>query len=207
MVGPGPSTPPPAAAALVGVLLVGGESRRFGTPKQLAPWRGRTLGEQVAAALAAVAGEVVLAGAGEVAPALVALARAADAAGVRGPIAGLLGACAARPGRALLAAACDQPLLDAAALAWLAGERRAGTVATLARLPGARGVEPLPGVYEPEVRPLLAAFAATGGSLQPLAARADVRIVTPPPELALAWASADDSAALARLAAAAPADL
>jgi molybdenum cofactor guanylyltransferase len=188
-------------APLLGVLLVGGESRRFGAPKQLTPWRGRTLGEQVAAALGAVAGEVVLAGDGEVAPALAALPRVADAAGLRGPIAGLLGALAAHPDRALLAAACDQPLLDATALAWLVGERRDGTLATLARFAGAAGLEPLPGVYEPAVRARLVALAAAGGSLQPLAACADVRVVAPPPELAAAWASADDPAALERLAA------
>jgi len=188
-----PSLPP-----LVGALLVGGASRRFGRPKQLVLWRGATLGERVAAALAAVAGEVVLAGEGEVAPALAALFRAADAAGARGPLAGIAGALAARPGRAVLAAACDQPLLDAAALAWLAGERRPGTLATLARLaPG--GIEPLPAIYEPSAAPVLAALAAAGGSLQPLAGRADVRVVTPPPALAAAWTSVDTPAALARL--------
>ena len=59
---------------LVGALLVGGSSRRFGSPKALARLCGVTLAERVAAALAAVADEVVVAGAGELPPALSALA-------------------------------------------------------------------------------------------------------------------------------------
>jgi len=191
----------PARAPLVGVLLVGGASRRFGSPKQLAPWRGGTLGECVAAALAAAAGEVVLAGDGEVAPALAGLRRIADAAGARGPIAGLLGALGALPGRTLLAAACDQPLLDAAALAWLVGQSRPGALAVVARLaPG--GIEPLPGLYAPAVRAVLAELEAAGGSLQPLAARADVVVAAPPAERRRAWSGVDRPQELAALAAA-----
>ena len=186
---------------LVGGLLLGGESRRYGSPKQLARWGEVTLAERAAAALAAVTGEVVLLGAGEVPPALAGLVRIADAPGARGPIAGLVAGLAAYPGRALLALACDQPLIGRAELAWLAERRRGGAIAVVARW-AAAGIDPLPGLYEPAALPVLRELAARGGSLQPLAGRADVVAEPPPAALRRAWTSVDRPAELAALVAA-----
>jgi molybdopterin-guanine dinucleotide biosynthesis protein A len=180
----------PTLAPLVGGLLVGGASRRFGRDKALARFEGRALAERVAAALATVTREVVLLGAGPVPASLDGLARIGDDRRARGPLAGLLGAFAARPGRAWLVAACDQPWLDAAALAWLIGERSPHAIAVLPRR-GAHGVEPFPGVYEPEAAPVLALLARGGASFQPLAARADVATPRIPPELERAFADVD----------------
>jgi molybdopterin-guanine dinucleotide biosynthesis protein A len=180
----------PVPAPLAGGLLVGGASRRFGSAKALARLDGRTFAERVAAALASVAPEVTLLGDGPVPPRLARLARLADDPRGRGPLAGLLAAFAARPDRAWLVAACDQPWLDGAALAWLVGARRSGAIAVLPRL-GGEGVEPFPGVYEPGAAPLLAGLAAAGGSLQPLAARADVATPLVPPRHVRAFADVD----------------
>jgi molybdopterin-guanine dinucleotide biosynthesis protein A len=177
-------------APLRAALLVGGESRRFGAPKQFARWGESTFGETVASALGAVAGEPIVVGDGPVPPGLESLRRVADAPGRRGPIAGLLGAFVAAPGAALLAAACDQPLLTPATLQWLVGRRRRGAIAVLARH-GERGIEPLPGIYEPTARAVLEELAGAGGSLQPLAERGDVVVAMPPPELAAGWTSID----------------
>ena len=117
-------------------------------------------------------------------------ARIADDPRARGPLAGLLGGFAARPGRAWLVVACDQPWLDAAALAWLIGERSPRAIAVLPRR-GDCGVEPFPAVYEPEAAPALAQLAGCGSSFQPLAARADVATPRVPPELERAFADAD----------------
>lgn len=181
---------PTALAPLLGGLLVGGASRRFGRDKALAPLEGRALAERVAAALAAVVGEVALLGGGPVPASLGGLARIDDDPRGRGPLAGLLGALAARPGQAWLVAACDQPWLAPAALAWLVARRAPGVIAILPRL-GDGGVEPFPGIYEPAAAPVLAALASAGGSLQPLAARADVATPPVPPELARAFADVD----------------
>lgn len=179
-----------APAPLVGGLLVGGASLRFGRDKALARLEGRPLAERVAAALAAVTREVVLLGAGPVPTSLDGFARIADDPRARGPLAGLLGGFAARPGRAWLVVACDQPWLDAAALAWLIGERSPRAIAVLPRR-GDCGVEPFPAVYEPEAAPALAQLAGCGSSFQPLAARADVATPRVPPELERAFVDAD----------------
>jgi molybdopterin-guanine dinucleotide biosynthesis protein A len=183
-------TSPLGIAPLVGGLLVGGASRRFGSDKALARFEGRTLAERVASALAAVTEEVTLLGGGPVPPALAGLVRLDDDPRVRGPLAGLLAAFAAHPDRAWLVAACDQPWLDAAALAWLVAERRPGAVAVLPRLDSG-GVEPFPGIYEPGAGTVLAGLACTGGSLQPLAARADVATPLVPSRHARAFADVD----------------
>ena len=186
------------AAPLRGVVLVGGESRRFGSPKQLAAFRGSSFGALVVAALDSVVGQPYAVGEGALPPALADLPRLADARDARGPIAGLLGALEATPDTALLAVACDQPLVTGEALRWLVAQRRAGAIAVLARI-GAGAIEPLPGIYEPEALAVLAVLAAAGGSLQPLGARDDVVVATPPRELVGAWTSVDTEAKRAEL--------
>ena len=176
---------------LVGALLVGGASRRFGSPKALAQLAGRSFAERVAEALFEVAGEVVLLGAGAVPPALERAPRLADATDARGPMAGLLAALRARPDRAWLVAACDQPWLTAAACRWLVAGRSATTIAVLPRLDAA-GIEPFPGLYEPASLAVLERLAReAGSSFQPLAGRPDVRSATPPAELRAAFADVD----------------
>jgi len=184
-------------APLVAGLLVGGASRRMGRAKALVELGGRTLGERVAAAVAAVAAEVVLLGAGAVPASLAGLPRLADRAGVGGPLGAALAALAARPDRAWLLVACDQGLATASACRWLAGERAEDRIAILPRRSPA-GVEPLLAIYEPASLPLLEALCAGGGrSLQALAMLPGVATPAPPPGLASAWTSIDDPETLA----------
>jgi molybdopterin-guanine dinucleotide biosynthesis protein A len=180
-------------------ILVGGESRRMGRPKQLIELRGRTLLEQVAAALQPHAGEVVLLGAGPAPAACAGLRRLDDAPGLSGPLAGIVAAMRWRPDAAWIIAACDLPWMTAESVLWLLGQRRPESWAVM---PGAeRGVEPLLAVYEPSARGLLEELAARG-RLGPsaLAGHARVHSPVPPAELVPAWRSVNAPEDLRQLA-------
>lgn len=160
---PGALPPVPPLPRLLGGVLMGGESRRMGQPKQLLTWRGLTFLERVAAAVTPHVDRLFLLGAGPTPPACDTLARLPDApvAGGRGPLAGLLAATRHAPDAAWLVVACDLPQLDAVAVAWLVAQRRAAVAAVLPRGP-AGFVEPLFAIYEPAAGPLLADLAARG---------------------------------------------
>lgn len=181
-------TESPTLAPLVGGILLGGSSRRMGSAKALLDWRGETFVERIATALASVVPEVTLLGRCPELPAQVAgLPSIADAAGVEGPLAGILAALSARPEVAWLVLSCDQPLVSRPALQWLIEQRQAGCIALFPRLAPGR-IEPFPGIFEPACRGALAALAEPGmrASLQPLGELADVRVVPVPP----AWTAA-----------------
>lgn len=170
-----------------GGILVGGRSRRMGTAKQNLVLDGQTFAERIAAALVPHTAGIALLGEGDVTPALAALPRVPDAVGVSGPLAGLLGAFAWRPGAAWLIVACDLPLVTADAIAWLLSQRRDDRSAIVPRLVGDR-VEPLLALYEPGAQPLLLALAASSrSSLQPLARELGVATPAPPLPLGRSW--------------------
>ncbi len=180
------SPPSPALAPLVGGILVGGSSRRMGSPKAMLEWQGETFLERIARALGSVVQEIYLLGSGgPLPPGATHLPVLADAAGACGPLAGLLAAAAARSDAAWLVLSCDQPMLSRAALEWLVGERRHDRIAVLPRLAADR-IEPFPGIYEPACGAQLAALAAAaarpggGASLQPLAGVAGVAVAPVP---------------------------
>jgi molybdenum cofactor guanylyltransferase len=133
----------------LGVVLAGGASRRMGQDKATLPTPGGRLPERAALRLAAVCPEVVLADRGRgLVPELRSLA---DGPG-SGPVAGILGAAAVYPGRALLVLACDLPEVPEALLAELA--RPSGFDWVVPRWRGL--VEPLVALYR---APALAALA------------------------------------------------
>jgi len=187
----------PRLAPLVGGLLVGGGSRRFGRAKALELLDGTSFAERAVAALRQVVGEVVLLGGGPVPEALSGLERLPDAPGADGPLAGILAGLSARRDRAWLIAACDQPFLTRGLLEWLITRREPGRIAVLPRLvPG--GLEPFPAIYEPGALGVLSGLAIDEGSIQPLAGRCDVLTPTPPRELARALRDVDTEADLGR---------
>jgi len=187
-----------APAALYGGILVGGASRRMGTPKPLLVLDGVTFFERVARALAPVVERTVVLGRGALPSGAATLDRLDDVA-VPGPLGGLLAALAFAPQAAWIVAPCDLPLLTIEAFRWLVAQRSARHWAVLPRLVDGR-VEPLAALYEPGAGEHLRALAASGRyALQPLAELPNVLTSTPPPELAPCWSNVNTPEELARV--------
>ncbi|MCU0305804.1 MAG: molybdenum cofactor guanylyltransferase [Thermoanaerobaculales bacterium] len=183
---------------LMAGVLIGGGSRRMGRPKQLIGVSGATMAGRAAAALAGHADDVVLLGGGVVPPDLGRLPRLADAAGCQGPIAGVLAGLRAEPACGWIVAACDMPLVEPAAVAWLVGERRPDAIIVFPVIDGR--VEPLLALYEPACRPLLELAAARRElALHRLARHPGVRCVEPPAGLRRCWLNANTPADLLEL--------
>lgn len=107
---------------ILGAVLAGGRSSRFGTDKARAIWRGVALADHVRARLATVAAATVVCGGAGGGPDILPDAPGPD----RGPLAGL--ASALRFAQAngfdrVILAPCDTPVLDDALLAALATAR------------------------------------------------------------------------------------
>jgi molybdopterin-guanine dinucleotide biosynthesis protein A len=135
--------------AATGVLLVGGASERFGSPKALAPFRGETLGERAWRTLSEACDEVVAVG------------KADDALGLpfpvlddgsleRAPVFGVLAGLRAATHETCLVLPVDTPLVTPELLSELL---RAGAVPQSG---------PLPGVYAKAMLPALESRVATG---------------------------------------------
>ena len=133
----------------MGAALAGGQSKRMGRDKTLLTWPpgadgGKPLWRHAVDRLREVTEDVVLADAGRcLAPESV-----VDGAG-KGPVAGILGAADARPGRPLLVLAADLPLVPVELLSFLvdvASEEDADWVVPSRE----RGLEPLCSVFGPE---------------------------------------------------------
>ena len=177
-------------ARLLGGVLVGGQSRRMGRPKQLIEIGGTTMIEHVVAALIEEVDEILLLGAGPVPLVLESLSRVADAEECRGPMAGVLGAMRAEPEASWIVAACDMPLLRPEAVRWLVSRRRQGAWVVFPTLEGF--VEPLLSLYEPDARALLEEAAAAGEhALRHLASNPRVVTAEAPESLRRCWFSAN----------------
>jgi molybdopterin-guanine dinucleotide biosynthesis protein A len=183
-------------------VLVGGASRRMGTPKHELLVGGEPLLARIAAALAPAGPVMLLGGAGRLElpgaePAAAEAGRLPDAPGVVGPLAGVLAALRWDPA-AWTIASCDLPRLSAEAVSWLLAQRRPGRWAVMPRVHGV--VQPLLAVYEPQALPLLEAITA-GGPAGPsqLAGHPHVATPEPPPELADAWRGVNTPEELAAL--------
>jgi molybdopterin-guanine dinucleotide biosynthesis protein A len=163
------------AAEIVGVALAGGRSRRLGRDKAtLRTGDGRTLLESTLERLRRAAAEVVAADRGR--RVLDAVPAVDDGPGA-GPAAGILGAAAARPGRALLVLACDLPRVPAALLAALAATAGDWVVPEWTGDDGRPRLEPLCALYRPAALACLAAQVAAGDyALHRLAARPELAV-------------------------------
>ena len=146
-----------SSAAPVGIVLAGGASRRMGRDKALLEWKGGSLVSRACSALAEICPQVAVADRGRgYQPRYPSLP---DGAG-RGPVAGLLGAAAAFPGRSILALACDMPLVPPALLRWLAFVP--GREVDLCLPTWDRGREPLCSLLRPRALAILHARARAG---------------------------------------------
>lgn len=180
-----------------GCVLIGGKSRRMGTPKHLIRQDGQTWLVRAAELLGQVAGEVVIAGAGLVPDALSGLVRLHDVPDAEGPMAGILAAMRWAPSASWLVVACDLPDLTAAALQWLLSTRGPGVWATLPKLEGSSKVEPLLAHYDFRARVLLERRAARGDfRLGGIASEGKVISPPPPADLASAWRNVNTEAEL-----------
>jgi molybdenum cofactor guanylyltransferase len=153
---------------LTGVLLVGGASRRFGSPKALARLGGETLAERAWRTL------------GEACEERLAVGKAADGLGlpfpvlddgtaVRAPLAGLVAGLRASPTEVVVALPVDVPLVDAQTLGAL-GRACADAAVT--------ATGPLPGAYRTTALPALELRLARGQlALRDALAELDVRVV------------------------------
>ena len=132
-----------ARQPLTGVLLVGGASRRFGSPKALALFGGETLAERAWRVLGAACEERVAVG--KEADALpLPFPVLDDGSDVRAPIAGLVAGLRAASHDVCLVLPVDCPLISAESLLRLA-----------AHAPAAPPSGPLPGAYRRNVLPAL----------------------------------------------------
>ena len=135
---------------LTGVLLVGGASSRFGSPKALAPFRGETLAERGHRLLAEACDEVLVVGkGGELGELPFPLVD--DGTGESAPVYGLIAGLRHASNEHVVALPVDVPLITPAVLRML-GE--AGAV------PSAR--VPLPGGYPRSLLPELERLVASG---------------------------------------------
>lgn len=150
-------SPRPPHHQPLGVVLAGGDSRRFGRDKTSLLLRGETLVQRACDLLLSVCSEVVLADRGR--QLLPAIPSVEDGAG-SGPAAGILGAAAVRPARWLLVLACDLPAVPASLLEALRDRVEEGPQASswVPRHGGAGGrhSEPLCALYRPEDLSVLA---------------------------------------------------
>jgi molybdopterin-guanine dinucleotide biosynthesis protein A len=172
-----------ADRALTGVLLVGGASTRFGSPKALAQFGGETLGERAWRLLGEVCDERIAVG--KRADALdLPFELLDDGTGVRAPIAGVVAGVRAATHEIAVVIPVDMPMLTAAALRELAAACRDVAVAESG---------PLPGAYRRTALPALElALAEERLALREAIAELDVAIVDLDARLLVNVNTADD---------------
>jgi len=150
-----------SGGGLVGVVLAGGASQRLGSDKALLSLGGESLAARAVRKLRGVCAEVAAADGGRgLVPGVPSLP---DGPG-RGPVAGLLGAAAAYPERALMVLACDLPEVPEVMLTALviAGRMARGGEADWVVPRWGGRLEPLCAIYGPAALAALARRAAAG---------------------------------------------
>jgi molybdenum cofactor guanylyltransferase len=129
-----------ARRALTGVLLVGGASRRFGSPKALAELEGDTLADRGRRTLAAVCDEVLVVGKRGELPFDV----LDDASDVRAPIAGVVAGLRAAAHDVAVVLPVDCPFVTPELVRQLGNACRDAAVPQTGPLPGAWAKSALP---------------------------------------------------------------
>jgi molybdopterin-guanine dinucleotide biosynthesis protein MobB len=169
-------------------VLIGGNSRRMGQPKHLIRKNGKTWLESTVQILGEVTENVIISGAGDVPDGLKGHLRLPDIPEVNGPMAGVLSAMRWAPRVSWLVVACDLPNLTTDAVSWLLSTRRPGVWATLPRLAGSPGVEPLLAHYDFRARAALEEAAGRGDfQLATIISMPAVATPTLPASITPAW--------------------
>ena len=160
------SSPPPAPDGPLGVVLAGGASTRFGSPKALASVGGRRIVDRVVEALSAAVPDVAVSTNDPALFADLGLPMRVDDVPDAGPLGGILTSLrwAAERGRSgALVVACDMPWVSAGVLRMIA--RRAAVTDADAVVPesgGRRGLEPLCAWYSVRCLPHVERMIAEG---------------------------------------------
>ncbi len=187
------------AGPLLGAVLIGGGSTRMGQPKSQLTHQGVSFVERVVTALRPVVDEVLLLGDGPLPDLPAPLRRVPDAAGLRGPLAGILAALRSDRRAGWVIAACDLPLLRGEAVVWLLRQRGPGRRAILPIATGDR-VEPLLAVYEADALPLVEELVAEGSQApHRLAGRPGVHSPRVPADLRPCWTNVNTPEELGRV--------
>jgi molybdenum cofactor guanylyltransferase len=133
-----------ADRALTGILLVGGASTRFGSPKAHARFRGETLAERAWRLLGGACEERLAVGRADGLP----FETLPDARADAGPLGGLVAGLRAAAHGVCVVIPVDMPLLDAGALHALGAACRDAAVAQHGPLPGAYARSALPALED-----------------------------------------------------------
>jgi molybdopterin-guanine dinucleotide biosynthesis protein MobB len=178
------------ARPLYGGLLIGGNSSRMGSPKQVIEVAGRPLAEVVAAALSSAlgAGRTVALGSGVSPDNLAGLTRLPDSPDFAGPGAGLIAAHRWAPEAGWIVAACDHPWLRPEHIEWLAGQREPGRWAVIPTQSDGHACPTL-ALYEPQALEELERQSQAGRRAGPSALLGvqGTLVLAPPAELAGGW--------------------
>ncbi len=173
---------------LMAGLLVGGRSRRMGMTKAMLRVREETLVERSFSTLAKVAAKTLFLGSSDLPGHLGGADRLADAAGMEGPMAGILSAFRWAPESAWIISAVDMPFMDTKAWKWVLDQRRPGVWAVLPLLKSGAKAETMAACYEPMIFGHVESLARNGiRTLQKLTDHP--KVITPlvPESLSHAW--------------------
>ncbi len=173
---------------LMAGLLVGGKSRRMGTSKTMLKIGRETLVERSFNTLSKIAGRTLFLGSAELPGRFGSADRLTDAAGVEGPMAGILSAFRWAPESSWIISAVDMPFMNAKAWEWVLDQRRPGVWAVMPLLRSGAKAETMAACYEPMIFDEIEALAKKGiRTLQKLTEHP--KVITPlvPESLSHAW--------------------
>lgn len=179
--------------SLHGAILIGGLSRRMGTPKAALVFQERRLIDHAVDLVRPLVN--TLAVVGRIPECLRldvrrdrSLVTIPDDPSTDGPLAGIAGALAWNRTADWLCLSCDMPGLTSEAIAWLLTQHTDFNAATVGLLPGRGSLEPFPAVYGPSaLMPVRSFIRAGGASLRGALAAMNARAIPVPPRLIRCW--------------------